>query len=266
MRAAATSDIHYDLLEYYEDHDELKRLIESLMAEKPDILVIAGDTVGLGEAKLEECLALFEAVTPERMMVFGNHEYWSADLNTFKELKMLETRIENCGFHLLDSDPKTIGSVGFVGNCAWYDYSFASKAPPLGSSYEKKLFNEQIVWNDALFVKLGKNDREYSDELIERLESDIARIENSVDTIVAVTHHAGFKEAVIQKENNPEWNFTNAFMGSTRLGEMLRRHPKVKYHIYGHTHRKAQVEKEHLVSINPGSTYQKKKYIVFEVS
>jgi predicted phosphodiesterase len=35
----------------------------------------------------------------------------------------------------------------------------------------------------------------------------------------------------------------------------------VRYHISGHIHDQKTVKKEHLVSINPGSTYDEKKYI-----
>jgi Icc-related predicted phosphoesterase len=67
------------------------------------------------------------------------------------------------------------------------------------------------------------------------------------------------------REEFPGWNFCNAFMGSTLLGEMLLRHPKVRYHISGHIHDQKMVKKEHLVSINPGSTYDEKKYIALVI-
>lgn len=265
MKIAATSDIHYDLISSEKDYDELRRLITSLEAEKPDVLLIAGDIVGLGIAKLEECLGQFEKICSQRLIVLGNHDYWSANLDTFKRLELLGSKIESCGFHLLDDIPKVIENIGFAGNCGWYDYSFADGKPPAGSSYEKKMFNGCVIWNDAIFIRLGKTDKEYTDELLEKLENDIKSLENNVDTIIAMTHHIGFQDMVIRKENDAEWNFANAFMGSKSIGKMLLQHPKVKYHICGHTHSKSRLEKGHLVSLNPGSTYHKKRYIVFEV-
>jgi len=264
MKIAATSDIHYDLISSESDYDELRRLINSLEAEKPDVLLIAGDIVGLGVSKLEECLGLFEKICTERLIVLGNHDYWSEDLDTFKRLELLRSKIDSCGFHLLDKSLKIIRDIGFAGNCGWYDYSFADGRPPTGSSYEKKMFNGYVIWNDAVFVQLAKTDKEYTDELLEKLETDIKNLEDRVDTIIAMTHHIGFQEMVIRKENDAEWNFINAFMGSKSIGEMLLQHPKVKYHICGHTHSKSRLEKEHLVSLNPGSTYYRKKFVVFE--
>jgi Icc-related predicted phosphoesterase len=54
-------------------------------------------------------------------------------------------------------------------------------------------------------------------------------------------------------------------MGSKRLGEMLHNHPKVRYHICGHTHDQKVVRKGSLISINPGSTYYEKRFLSFVI-
>jgi predicted phosphodiesterase len=41
---------------------------------------------------------------------------------------------------------------------------------------------------------------------------------------------------------------------------MLLNHPKVRYHICGHTHDQKVVRKGSLISINPGSAYDEKKF------
>lgn len=154
---------------------------------------------------------------------------------------------------------------GFAGNCGWYDYSFAEEPEFPGADFKTKTIMGRVVWNDAHFVDLKKTDPEYTDELIDRLERDIEYLENRVDTIVSVTHHLGFKEMLREKPGDKLWAFANAFMGSTKLGKMLIKHPKVKTHICGHNHRPCRNQIEHLESVNPGSTYGEKNYVVLEV-
>jgi predicted phosphodiesterase len=67
------------------------------------------------------------------------------------------------------------------------------------------------------------------------------------------------------REGFPGWNFCNAFMGNKGLGEMLLNHPKVRYHICGHTHDQKVLRKGSLTSINPGSTYDEKRFLSFVI-
>ena len=261
MKIAATGDIHYDLIRNPSEVDKFLSFIRRLEEEEPDVLVLAGDTVGLGSSKLEECLNLFREVAPVRLKVFGNHDYWSTEGDTFSTLEILKSRIKGCGFELLEEKPTIVDGIGFAGNCLWYDYSFSPVEMPPRSSYEKKIFGGHIIWNDVHFVRLGKSDMDYTSELNAKLERDIQGLESKVEQIVAVTHHIGFIEMLTEREEFPGWNFCNAFMGSNRLGEMLLNHPKVRYHICGHTHDQKVVRKGSLISINPGSTYVEKKFV-----
>jgi predicted MPP superfamily phosphohydrolase len=265
MKITATGDIHYDLMQNREERDAFLHFVRNLEREKPDVLVLAGDTVGLDTSKLEECLDYFQSVAPVRLMVFGNHEYWSTESDTFSHLEIMKKKIKSCGFKVLDENPEIIDGIGFTGNSSWYDYSFASAELPPRSSYEKKTFGGHIIWNDVNFVRLGKADSDYTYELLDKLEADIRKLEPEVEQIIVVTHHIGFAEMLNLWKDFPGFNFCNAFMGSRGLGDMLLRHPKVRYHICGHIHDRKVVTKEHLISINPGSTYDEKKYISFTI-
>jgi predicted phosphodiesterase len=265
MKIVATGDIHYDLIRNQTEHEELLHFIKRMEAEKPDVLVLAGDTVGFGSPKMEECLNYFRTIAPVRFAVFGNHEYWSHEGGTISHLEFMKNRIKGCGFKLLDENPEIIDGIGFAGNCSWYDYSFAPKELPPRSSYEKKIFGGHIIWNDVRFVRLGKTDSAYMNELLKKLKEDIQTLELEVDQIVVVTHHIGFVEMLTLLDDFPGLNFCNAFMGSYRLGDMLLQHPKVRYHICAHTHVQKVVKKEHLISINPGSTYDEKKYLTMVI-
>jgi putative phosphoesterase len=265
MKLAASCDIHYDLLHFEESRRDFELFLESLISEKADVLILAGDIVGLGWSKLKECLDLFQPAAPQRMMVFGNHDYWCGDKNSLHHLNRLEKIIEESGFFLLDKAPVKLNDVGFAGNCGWYDYSLASVPAPSGAAYERKEFFGHIVWNDANFIELNMSDREYTEILINKLEKDITSLENQVDSIITVTHHLAFREMLTEKPGDIVWTFNNAFMGSHKLGAMLLLHPKVNYHICGHSHNPRRVKKGRLESINPGSTYTHKRYIILDI-
>jgi predicted phosphohydrolase len=265
MKVAASCDIHYDLLHFEESRRDFDLFLESLISEKSDVLILAGDLVGLGWSKLRECLDLFQPAATHRMMVFGNHDYWCADKNSLEHLRRLEKIIEDSGFFLLDEAPVKLDNIGFAGNSGWYDYSLAAGPAPPGAVYEKKEFLGRVVWNDANFIRLNRSDEEYTKELIDKLEKDITFLENQVDSIIAVTHHLAFREMLTERPWDILWTFNNAFMGSHKLGAMLLMHPKVIYHICGHSHNPSSVRKSQLESINPGSTYTHKRYITLNI-
>ena len=89
MKIVATGDIHYDLIRSQSEHEAFLRFIGNLHGEKPDLLVVAGDTVSLGSSKMEECLHYFGSIAPARLMVFGNHDYWSTNSDTFRHLEIM---------------------------------------------------------------------------------------------------------------------------------------------------------------------------------
>ena len=249
MKIAVTCDIHYDLIRSAEDFDDFERFMNSLHDEEPEVLVVAGDVVGLGWSKLAECLSLFASVGRKRFMVFGNHDYWSADKKTYLHLERISDIVEQNGFHLLDRHPSRVDHIGFAGNCGWYDYSFAEDHLPFRYSYEKKMYNGRVIWNDANYINLEKPDGDYANELVEQLEHDIIHLEGQVDSIVAITHHLAYEDMVIRKEGNDLWNFNNAFMGSRKIGAMLLGHPKVTHHICGHSHSPSTVSAGHLLYV-----------------
>jgi predicted phosphodiesterase len=265
MRIAVTSDIHYDLIASPAERRGFSRFLAALAGERADALIIAGDLVGLGWAMLTECLERFAPVSPVRLMVFGNHDHWCTDRRSPAHLEKLAAMVTCSGFHLLDAGPFLFNGVGFAGNSLWYDYSLAAGPAGPGNDYEGKIFSGRLAWNDAQFVKLDKNDGEYASELLSRLERDIAGLEGQSERIVAVTHHVGFAELLSSVADEPELNFRNAYMGSRRLGKLLLSHPKVKVHVCGHSHRPARLHIDGLEVINPGSSYDEKKYSLFEI-
>jgi hypothetical protein len=82
------------------------------------------------------------------------------------------------------------------------------------------------------------SDAEVARRMEADLEADLAVVEARPDirAVVVATHHLAFEEAVLRSETLP-WEFFNAFMGSVRLGEVIRGGRRVTHAVYGHTHR-----------------------------
>jgi predicted phosphohydrolase len=252
----------------------MERFISSVFAEAPDVFVIAGDIAGLGKKRRAQFLKSFEGLKATRLIVPGNHDFWTAesdasgkDAPSRRLYDKMREEFAECGWHMLDGAPMAFGNVAVVGSAGWYDYTFADPRLelPRNSDYAAKRWRGHVIWNDGNFVRLGMTDKEFCAQLMRRLEEDIMSIEAQAETIVAVTHFIGFEEMVTRRPDDPMWGFCNAYMGSVELGAVLLKHPKVRYHLCGHTHEARTVQKGTLTSINVGSTYARKRLEVLNI-
>ncbi|MGQ9630724.1 MAG: hypothetical protein ACUVXI_10485, partial [bacterium] len=185
------------------------------------------------------------------------------------------------GFHYLDGHPLVHDGVGFVGSIGWYDYSFRELDPPFAEDTEilrigpkrelegiswsdltdadyarKELFyfyrgnGMRVRWNDRLYVRWNLSDEEFLEENLAELEGHIEGIYPEVRSIVAILHHLPFEEEIIRKPQDPGWTFCNAFMGSSKLGELLLRYEKVRHVLVGHAHRRNHLAMGHIDVLN----------------
>jgi hypothetical protein len=240
---------------------------------------------------MERCLSRFTHPGP-KLFVPGNHELWTTEPDSYGLLLVqLPARVRSLGWHWLQGEPFRADGVGIVGTIGWYDYSFAQ--PGLGIPrrfYERKVspgaaayFRNyadllersddvaahamEIVarWNDGRFVKLHRSDEHFLDELLGMLRGQLQRLsEGSTRTIVAATHHLPFRE-LLPPSHSAQWDFTKAYLGSEKLGELLLEFPKVKHLFCGHSHFPAQVQRGGILAVNIGSGYREKAFKVLEV-
>lgn len=266
MRIAVTADPHFDLRSHCDPH-EFQALRDSVAAAHPDVFIVAGDLVGLGKVHLPEFFALFADLPARKLAVPGNHDLWRAEGDSYRYYREeLPELYRRHGFHLLDAAPIVQDGVGFAGSIGWYDYSLADETlelPP-GSSYEAKRFRGGR-WNDSVFVRLGKSDVEFTDELLARFEDDLRQMEARAERVVAVTHMLAFAEMRARRSDQPVHRYGTAFLGSRRFGELLERHPRVRYHFSGHVHAPFRLRRGSFEAINIGATYLRKRIEVVEV-
>jgi len=250
---------------------DMNRLCRQIRWYAPDVLIVAGDLVGLGKSWIVPTLERLAPPKCLKLIVPGNHDLWLEGGDSFGYYRTLLPELyAACGWHMLDTGPKVVGSTAFVGTVGWYDYSFHDPASPLAPGkadydYETKRWGGMPMWMDAVFVRLGMSDTTFNSLLLARLREQIKSLPRRVKTIVAVSHHIAFQDMVIRKPHDQEWNFCNAFQGSAGLGELLLEDPRVRFHFCGHSHFKRRLKRGALTSINIGSTYERKRLEMVEV-
>lgn len=240
MRIVLTSDLHVD------HHPEVISLIAARVeALAPEVLVVAGD-VSHDLATLESALAALKRSAPRLVFVPGNHDLWcgrQAGAATSRQRfeREIPDACARAGCDSLGAAPVEIGGVAFVGVTGWYDYSLRSLAldgTVSDDNYRRGALGHMrwndkahVIWPDDDGVKL--EDPAICAAQVALLERQLA--EAGTRPTVAVTHHLPFAELVTSRGELP-WDFINAFMGSSRLGEALVRAPNLKLACAGHTH------------------------------
>ncbi len=266
MRIAVTADLHYDLGRE-SARDQLEAVRRAVTEADPDVLVFAGDQVGLGKKHLPALLESYRGLRARKLIVPGNHDLWlpEGDSRAYY-LATLPQIYADHGFHMLDAEPVVVDGVGFAGGISWYDYSFRDPTVVLGKgeSYEASRFRGHVVANDKIFVRLGRSDPEFCREQLERLEGQVASLTPRVDRVIAVTHMAAFADLLPPPKKEDD-RFMRAFHGSAALGEMLLRHPQVTHHFHGHIHHLARVKKGGLESVSVGCTYRTKRVEIVDL-
>jgi len=286
MRLVATTDLHFN-------HPASHRLAEDVIAQinraGGDVLLLAGDTAVADGKYLEQCLSQFRFAGP-KLFLCGNHELWTARDDSYDIFtRELPKRVEEMGWQWLETEPLVTPTVSIVGTMGWYDYSFASpllniprrfyeaKMSPGAAQYfgRTDLFDhhpddvpEQAKsvmarWNDAKHVKLHRTDEQFLHELLTRLEAHLAAVAASPKVVVA-THLLPFRE-LLPPSHSLQWEFTKAYLGSERLGQVILRHQNVTHAICGHSHMAAEAAVAHVKAINIGSTYKWKTFRTIEV-
>ncbi|HEX8524091.1 MAG TPA: metallophosphoesterase [Tepidisphaeraceae bacterium] len=288
MRLLITADLHYDNAKSRESADAL---ITQINNESFDILLLIGDASASAGEGLEACLSKFKHTGP-RLFVPGNHELWTLGDDSYSLLfSELPARVRALGWHWLQEDPFITDALAIVGSVGWYDYSFAQTALGIPRRfYQRKVspgaaayFSEtsallnpsddiapeamNIVarWNDGRFVKLHRPDEQFLDELLGMLRNQLTRATASDATVIfAATHHLPFRE-LLPPSHSAQWEFTKAYFGSDKIGQLLLEFEKVKHAYCGHSHFPIESQIQHIHAVNIGSGYRQKTFKLLDV-
>lgn len=250
MLIASVSDIHTD---FAENRDAVVKLAAEIHGRRADAVIVAGD-VSHKNDRISRALRAFKEVAGIIAYVPGNHDLWfdvpsartRLDLDTWHRYRVeLKELAEAAGAHYLPAAPLILGDLAVVGSCGWYDYSLAPpwlRSPENQEMLAAKQFGG-VMWSDARFIAFRNGEGELmgDPEVARAMERELkAQLESVCDRsdvrqIVVATHHQPFYE-VVERRGTLPWEYFNAFMGSTGLGDVIKSSSKVKTAVYGHTH------------------------------
>lgn len=241
MRIAFTSDIHIDL----NPPETLDALANHIYSQRPDVVIIAGDIATGATTWLRTLLAL-KPTAPHVIVLAGNHDVWTTPEAQKKGIdawtwldKLLPALCTEAGVHFLDNAPITLGNIGFAGTLGWYDLSLREHTLDVPMEAYRKGEWGGMKWMDHLYAYWP--DEEGAplpcEVVSERLRARFAAQLQALTSrrVVVATHMLAFPGQVFSKQH-PGWRFVNAFMGSLKLGELIRADPRVVLSIAGHTH------------------------------
>lgn len=201
IRIAAMSDVHYS-----RTSQGLLQSVFSQVAERADVLVIAGDLTDYGLADEARVLArdLTSLVKIPIVGVLGNHDYESGEQDLVRSI------LTDAGVHMLDGDSVELHGVGFAGVKGFAGGFGRGALGPWGEEAIKMFVQEAL--NEAL-----------------KLESALARLKAKHK--IAVLHYAPVRDTV---EGEPVE--IHPWLGSSRLEEPLTRF-QVSAVVHGHAHK-----------------------------
>lgn len=203
IRIAAMSDVHYS-----RTSQGLLQGVFSQVAERADVLIIAGDLTDYGQPDEARVLArdLTSLVKIPIVGVLGNHDYESG------EETLVRSILVDAGIHMLDGDSVELHGVGFAGVKGFAGGFGRGALGPWGEQAIKMFVQEAL--NEAL-----------------KLESALARLKATHK--IAVLHYAPVRDTV---EGEPVE--IHPWLGSSRLEEPLTRF-QVSAVVHGHAHKGA---------------------------
>ncbi|MCC2672418.1 MAG: metallophosphoesterase [Armatimonadetes bacterium] len=269
MRLAITSDLHWGL-DARGDAATL-RLARHVELLAPDVFAIAGD-VGEG-ADFAACLAVFQGLGCERLVIPGNHDLWSRDPKA-SSLTRYEQELPEiaaaAGFHYLDQKPYLAGGgLALLGSINWYDYSFAdpiveSEHPTAQVMYRAKLFPNGRH-NDGQFVRLGISDQDFTGRVVGRFREQLAGLPTDAEQVIAIQHHPPVRELFYPTPLTTTYQrFWLAYTGNRRMQDAVLSDSRITTLICGHTHAACSADVAGKRCLNVGGDYGFKRLLLLD--
>ena len=289
-RILVTADLHYNIPRSRGPTEALARRACRIGG---DAIVLAGDTAGADLGPLRDCLRLFEGFGGRKLLVVGNHCLWcrNGESSMDRYERILPELAREEGFHVLDTEPACLDGVGLVGSVGWYDYSFRDRSLGLPEAfyrakvspgaaawlggYEELLDAHRDVltdahmglgvrWMDGVHVRLHVEDEQFVAMLAEKLRWHLQAAAARSRRVLAFLHHLPFAE-LLPTGRPRKRAFGAAYLGSDRLGSVLRRCDRVTDVYCGHSHWAAEARIGRIHAVSVGSTYTSKHLRTIDV-
>jgi putative phosphoesterase len=226
MKLGFISDIHIDINHAY---PIMEMLVDKSQEKRLDCLVIAGDISNHSSTTIEFLDRLCPLAEIPVYFVPGNHDMWDQEgmLHDSHETYARYLAHPSCLVNRCIDLGKNWVMFGDIG---WYDYSFGHTDFSKEEFMHRKL--GERTWMDSIHVRWQQADEQVHADMLARMEKQL--IANRGKKCIIVTHMVT-NPAFIVPEDQEEWNYFNAFLGSKDYGELFARE-HIKHSIMGHVH------------------------------
>jgi predicted phosphohydrolase len=275
FRLAITADLHWGIRT---SGDEATRLLVSFLeANRPDVLVLAGD-IGAGE-EFGPGLELFAALPCRKAVVPGNHDIWvSSDDSRGDSLRVYREHLPGLcrahDFHYLDAGPLLFpdADLALVGSMNWYDYSWSLDAlRRLFPEEENRLRTKRFTrgrHNDANYVRWSFDDVTFTAQAVDTLRDQLQTALAAVSRVIVVTHHPPFYGLTFPRPAPPvhlDGLLWDAFSGNRAMEALLAEHQeRIAFAFCGHTHRARENNLGSIRGYNIGGDYHFKRLLCLD--
>lgn len=224
-KVAFGSDFHVDISNY----NIVEAVKEHLKENKAEVFCFAGDM----SSKVKMTLRILREIRDELGIVVravtGNHEMWDeAFSSSLEALNYFNTEGKDVSVQV---NPYEFDEWVILGNMGWYDYS---TAPGYFTKKQlDKMSFRRAVWYDKHFCRWeGKTNPEVALLFIDDLKKQLELYKGK--RIILMSHIVPYQEIILFK-NDKEWDYYNAFIGNTTIGELADQYGVEIAH-FGHTH------------------------------
>jgi 3',5'-cyclic AMP phosphodiesterase CpdA len=274
LRLAFTADLHWGPDPRGNEATQL--LADFLRRQPPDVLVLAGD-VGAAD-HFGPCLALFDDLQCQKLLVPGNHDIWvNEDDPRGDSLQVYRHHLPGCcgehDFHYLDNGPWFLpeADLALAGSINWYDYSWSLEAlrrelPDWQYRLRTKTFSRGRH-NDVRFVRWPLDDVLFTAEVVATLERHLEEALAQAGRVLVMTHHPPFYGLCFPRMGPPTMDslLWDAFAGNQALEALLSKYAdRIPFAFCGHTHRQRENSLQTIRGYNIGGDYHFKRLLILD--
>lgn len=273
MKIDFCSDLHVDAwFSATQLHDPNRRMwsgepfksmfyhIDWRQYKNPDsrVLVIAGDIANTMLTSFQVVAAASEEYEYV-VVVEGNHDHYDNDKNVDEGnafFTQLLAQYPNV-YHLKHDTGLLLDGVAFLGTTGWYDFK-AFEGHGISDFAAKRAWNSYS--NDSRYPDFnGKAVESIAAEQAINLAAQVktASEDDAIESIVVTTHMSPRADIMEWKPADPIWNALTPSYVNTALGQVLDAdvNNKIRYWVYGHTHKRQMVEIDGVIYANNARGY-----------
>ena len=228
MKIRYISDIHLEFMKDIEVKNLIKKIPLGLLNE---VCVLAGDIGHPYERNYDEFMKFINGNFKRTYVIAGNHEYYRNEKE--RNLVIPNRNVENTkvfmhsffanyqNIRFLDNSSDTFENTLFLGTTLW-----------------SNIFNPEHEINDvhAIYGMDVKRYNQYHRESVDFLERELGKLQEDKKAVV-ITHHLPSKKLIDDMYLQPHYKPYNQWFYSDLDGLIQQHSAKIKYWIYGHTHR-----------------------------